>query len=296
MARKTRVHYEGALYHVICKGNNGDEIFKTKEDKKKYIDTIMRYKERYDFRLYSYCIMSNHVHMVIEVGRVPLSKIMQGIQQVFTVHYNKEHSRTGHVFEQRYKAILCDSDKYLLPLIKYVHQNPIRNQLKEGFNYEWSSYKSYLNYNSDFVDIKFPLSFYGNKTRVQIKNYLKDMNIQDEDLKLFESERLSGDIDKSNSIKEIKEEKLEPQKLIKVICDFNKMRFEDIIEKTRRAKFVKVRKMIIFMLKKYTDISNKEIAEILKLSGPTISNVLADDDFKRNNQKQMEEIVKIIKG
>jgi len=76
--------------------------------------------------IYAYVIMDNHVHLLLEVGIIPLSKIIQGIQQVFTQTYNRVHNRTGHIFEQRYKAILCDKDQYLLMLTRYIHQNLIR--------------------------------------------------------------------------------------------------------------------------------------------------------------------------
>ncbi|MCG8500583.1 MAG: transposase, partial [Firmicutes bacterium] len=117
MPRKPRIHYEGALYHVIVRGNNRSSIFEKKENKAEYLNIIKRYKKKYSFKLYAYCIMDNHAHILIEVDKAPLSKIMQVIQQVYTQNYNKDYERTGHVFEQRYKAIICDKDSYLLNLI-----------------------------------------------------------------------------------------------------------------------------------------------------------------------------------
>ena len=125
MARKPRIEYPGAFYHVMCRGNNGEHILHNDEDKKFYLYLIQKYKERYCFRIFAYCIMDNHVHMLIQTGDVPLSKIMQGIQQSFTQGYNSKYCRTGHVFQQRYKAILVDGDSYLLQLIKYIHYNPV---------------------------------------------------------------------------------------------------------------------------------------------------------------------------
>ena len=94
----------------MARGNNGEYIIKDEQDKKHYIDIVKKYKERYQFKLYAYCLMDNHIHMLIEVSEVPLAKIMQGIQQVYTQHYNKKYKRTGHVFQQRYKAVLCNKD------------------------------------------------------------------------------------------------------------------------------------------------------------------------------------------
>jgi REP element-mobilizing transposase RayT len=106
MARKPRIHYDGALYHVLVRGNNRSHIFRNKEDKENYKKIVLKYKKRYHFKLYAYCIMDNHAHLLIKVTDIPLSKIMQGILQVFTQKYNRINNTTGHVFEQRYKALL----------------------------------------------------------------------------------------------------------------------------------------------------------------------------------------------
>lgn len=92
--------------------------------------------ERYDFKLYAYCIMDNHVHMLIEVKDVPLSLIMQGIQQSYTQRYNIKYMRGGHVFQQRYKGILCDKEGYLLQLIIYIHNNPVKAGFESQINYK----------------------------------------------------------------------------------------------------------------------------------------------------------------
>ena len=104
MPRKPRVHYPGALYHVICRGNNKEWVFKQELEKKEYLSLIENYKKRYGFSLYAWVIMSNHAHLLIEVGEKPLWKIMQGIQQSYTTWYNRTNRHSGHVFEQRYRV------------------------------------------------------------------------------------------------------------------------------------------------------------------------------------------------
>lgn len=103
--------------------------------------------------LYAYVIMDNHVHLLIEVGDTQLSKIMQGIQQSFTQRYNVTFKRTGHIFEQRYKSILCDRDAYLLALVRYIHQNPVRIGKAEGLSYRFSSYRAYVEGNQTLIDL-----------------------------------------------------------------------------------------------------------------------------------------------
>jgi len=190
MARKPRIYYESALYHVIVRGNNRAYIFKSEENKEEYKKIVSKYKKRYRFKLYAYCIMDNQAHLLIEVGDIPLSKIMQGIQQVFTQHHNRKNGTTGHVFEQRFKSYLCDRDVYLLSLIRYIHQNPIRLKLTSDINYQWSSHREYME-NPVLADVEFPLTLFSGKKNKAIKRYLsfvgeleskdiQSMNIEEE--------------------------------------------------------------------------------------------------------------------
>ncbi|KJS19098.1 MAG: hypothetical protein VR72_20425 [Clostridiaceae bacterium BRH_c20a] len=171
MARRPRVEYPGALYHVICRGNNGEDILSQEKDKIEYIEILKKYKIRYGFNLYAYCIMDNHVHLLVETGVIPLSKIMQGIQQSFTQRYNKRYQRTGHVFQQRYKAKLCDMENYLLQLIKYIHHNPIKARIS-GLSYNWSSHYNYAKgLGNSLVDVESILNLLSEDRNRAIKLY-----------------------------------------------------------------------------------------------------------------------------
>jgi hypothetical protein len=101
------------------------------------------YKKRFGFRLFAWAILPNHAHMLIQVGETPLSKIMQGIQQSFTGRYNHFHNRTGHVFEQRYKAFLCSEAADILRVIHYIHHNPRRAGMAGGIDNPYSSHRDY---------------------------------------------------------------------------------------------------------------------------------------------------------
>lgn len=178
MARKPRVHYEGALYHVICRGNNRKYVFE-EAWKAVYLEILQHYKKKYGFKLYAYVVMDNHVHLLIEVNQVPLSKLLQYIQQVFTQRYNRSKGRTGHVFEQRYKAILCDKNAYLLMLIRYIHQNPVRVGKAEGLYYPWSSYREYITESkAGLIYTKFPLSLFDNRIS-QLRLFMEEPRRRD---------------------------------------------------------------------------------------------------------------------
>ncbi len=150
MPRKQRIEYEGAFYHVITRGNQKQAIFKQDEDFQKYLKILTCYKERYNYHIYSYVLMKNHVHLIIETKHTLLSKIMQGINQSYTMYFNRKYETVGHLFQGRYKAILCDKDKYLLSLLKYIHENPIRAKLVKSISeYPWSSHRIYEKKESD---------------------------------------------------------------------------------------------------------------------------------------------------
>ena len=94
-----------------------------------YLDRLARYRKRFSVTVYAYCLMSNHVHLLLETGSEPLSKFMQGLQQSYTQYFNRKHRKVGHLFQGRYRAIVCEKDQYLLTLVRYIHLNPIRAKL-----------------------------------------------------------------------------------------------------------------------------------------------------------------------
>lgn len=150
MARPLRLDIPGALYHVIARGNRRQTIFQDVVDYRRYVDLLAHYQQRHGFTLYAYALMPNHLHLLLSPGRLPLSKTMQGLQQTYTRHFNKRHRVTGHCFQGRYKAILCQSDAYLLELVRYLHLNPVRAGLTHAPDkYQWSSHRLYLDGRND---------------------------------------------------------------------------------------------------------------------------------------------------
>ena len=271
MARKPRIHYDGALYHVMVRGNNRSYIFRNEDNKRTYKKIIAKYKKRYRFKLYAYCIMDNHAHLLIEVADIPLSKIMQGIQQVFTQYYNRRNNTTGHVFEQRYKCLLCDKDAYLLSLIRYIHQNPIRSKLTESLKYLWSSHREYIGI-PELADVHFPLSLFDTHKKKAIKTYLAFMD-EMETKGVASMHKEEDEIEEVINIKE--SSKVASDTLIKIIEEVTKIEIEKIKGNSKSKRISDIRKLYIKNLKKYTDITNKEIADLLKVGDSTVTNVLS---------------------
>jgi REP-associated tyrosine transposase len=145
MARRPRLFAPGLLYHVIARGNQRQPTFLDDADYRAYLRRLALYRERYDVTLHAYCLMPNHVHLLARTGVTPLAKFMQGLQQSYTQRFNRIHEKVGHVFQGRYRAIVCDSDEYLLTLVRYIHSNPVRAGLTtEARAYRYSGHRAFL--------------------------------------------------------------------------------------------------------------------------------------------------------
>ena len=145
MARRPRVLAAGLLYHVIARGNQRQPTFLTDLDYRAYLARLAAYRKRYAVWLFAYCLMPNHVHLLLQTSEPPLPKFMQGVQQSYTQWFNRAHGRVGHVFQGRYKAIVCDRDEYLTTLVRYIHLNPVRARLVERPDaYPYSGHRAYL--------------------------------------------------------------------------------------------------------------------------------------------------------
>jgi putative transposase len=145
MARKPRLHYPGAFYHVIQRGNAREDIFFSDTDRNRFLLLVQENMSRFGFRIHAFCLMTNHLHLVLQVGEIPLSRFMQNISFRFTRWSNWRRNRSGHLFQGRYKAVLVDADAYLVQLIAYLHLNPVRaGMVTDPVDYPWSSHRAYL--------------------------------------------------------------------------------------------------------------------------------------------------------
>jgi len=142
MARTRRIHYPGLIYHVINRGNNRQMIFFEDADYQLYLNLLYRYKKKYQFKLFCYCLMANHIHLLIKVGeKGNISQIMQAITNAHTRHYHFKYHTSGHVWQGRFKSPIIGDDQYLLTVMQYIEQNPIRaGMVRQSSDYRWSSY------------------------------------------------------------------------------------------------------------------------------------------------------------
>ena len=144
MPRPLRLEYPGALYHVTARGALQGEIFVDDRDRASLLAILARTLKACDAHVFAYCLMGNHYHFVLQTRRANLAVLMRRINSLYCLNFNRRHSRCGHVFEGRYKALHVDRDAYLLEVCRYVDLNPVRAGLvKSPAEWAWSSYRAH---------------------------------------------------------------------------------------------------------------------------------------------------------
>ena len=143
MARPLRIEYEGALYHITSRGNARADIFLADEDRHLFLDVLSSVVARHNWICHAYCLMPNHYHLLIETPLPNLSRGMQLLNGIYTQKFNRQHRRSGHVFQGRFKAILVEKESHLLELARYVVLNPVRAKMvRSACDWPWSSYRA----------------------------------------------------------------------------------------------------------------------------------------------------------
>ena len=158
MSRQARQYSKTGLYHIIFRGMNRHNIFEEEEDFIKIMDIIQSLKNEIQFEIYAFCLMSNHVHILLKEQNIgDISVIMKRLLTKYAGWFNRKYSRSGSLIANRYKSQPVEKDEYLLSLVRYIHQNPIRAKIvTEIDKYKWSSYSEYM-HGSILTDTEFIL-------------------------------------------------------------------------------------------------------------------------------------------
>jgi putative transposase len=304
MARKTRIEFPGAFYHVFARGNNKQKIFKDDQDYKVYILDIKKYHERYKFILYAYALMPNHIHFLIETGITPLSKIMQGLQQSYTSYFHKKYKSVGHVFQARYKAILCQRDAYLLELVRYIHLNAVRAVLADSpEKYPWSSHLVYLGYlRQSFIEKDFIFKLLSDNRYAAEKIYIQfikdgmDKGHQEKYYNAIDQcflgssdfvskvkQRIKGqDQNKNHNRKKFIQdqqdqtfiEKRALSEILETVAKIMQTSSESVLSKSREQRISDVRSLCAFLAVRKAGVSNKILAEFFGRDPSSVSNMI----------------------
>ncbi|SHH09415.1 REP element-mobilizing transposase RayT [Thermosyntropha lipolytica DSM 11003] len=180
MPRSRRIKSQSGCYHVILRGNEKRPIFLDDEDRLRFLSTLQIKKKQQGFCVYAFCLMNNHIHLMLGEQQADLSDIMKRITVSYVAYFNKKYERIGHLFYDRFKSQNVEDDRYFLTLARYIHQNPVKAGLvKHPGDYRWSSYGCYLDENDPFcriVDTDMLWELLGEGGRDARREYVEFMN------------------------------------------------------------------------------------------------------------------------
>ena len=185
MSRQARQKSKTGIYHIMLRGINRQDIFQDDEDKGVYLERLSNYKNECRFKIYAYCLMNNHVHLLLKEGSVSISDVMKRIGASYVYWYNRKYDRIGHLFQDRYKSEPIECEKYLITVLRYIHQNPIKVGLPID---SWTSYNDYLG-DDGITDKKSILELFGRESEIARNEFIKYMSQTNNDLCLDISER-----------------------------------------------------------------------------------------------------------
>ncbi len=148
MPRQARIQSPTGYYHIMMRGNNRESIFSTDEQKRLFLECLKKHDTDHSVDIVAYCLMDNHVHIIVKADPLSLAKSIKSINTKYAMNFNRQRNRIGHVFQGRYKSEAITDDKYLLQVIRYVHNNPVKAKMIKSFkDYSWSSYSEYADVN-----------------------------------------------------------------------------------------------------------------------------------------------------
>lgn len=165
MPRRAREKGESGIYHAMLRGINKQTIFEDEEDFEKFEQVLRDCKKISGYQLFAYCLMGNHLHLLLKEEKEDLDIIFKRIGSRYVYWYNNKYQRTGHLFQDRYRSEPIDTDSYFLAVLRYIHQNPVKAGLcQDAASYKWSSYSDYAR-ESRITDTEFALSLFSEDSR-----------------------------------------------------------------------------------------------------------------------------------
>lgn len=169
----------------MLRGNERKNVFLSDEDKLRFMETMYETKHGDRFYLHSFCLMDNHIHLMLSEGVEDLSKVMKRITVSYVYYFNKKYKRVGHLFQDRFKSEVVEQDNYVLSLVRYIHRNPVKAGIvQKAEDYRWSSYNSYLdngNYFAKMLDTDVITGLFSNNSKVAIEKFEEFMNESSEE-------------------------------------------------------------------------------------------------------------------
>jgi REP element-mobilizing transposase RayT len=196
MPRSGRRKSKNGIYHIVLRGINRQTIFEEEDDSIKFLETLKNYKEKSGYKIYGYCLMGNHIHLLIKEEKEDLGIIMRRIGASYVYWYNLKYDRYGHLFQDRYKSEVVEDESYFLTVLRYIHQNPIKaGMVPDVGSYKWSSYIEYIG-KKEIVDTDFILGLFSRDRKKALESFEAFHRISNDErcLDISENKRLTDKI------------------------------------------------------------------------------------------------------
>lgn len=260
MPRPKRIMSDSGYYHVMYRGNNKEYIFANDKMKQLFLDLMLKSAEDEAIEIAVYCIMNNHIHLIVKSEFEALSSFSGKLNRKYALRYNATYNRTGHAFEDRFRSEPIDDDAYLLQATRYIHNNPVNAGIKaDPIDYKWSSYREYLEDDPRFVSaaqMKFILEIIGTIERFE------DFHRQyDDDIYLDTKED---------------QEKIKDKKIQRLISEFFKSK--GMQDHRLLLKSHDLLGELILILKNEGNLSQTQISKILEIDPKTIRSILGNNN------------------
>ena len=247
MSRQKRDRSSTGVYHIMLRGINRGDIFLEDDDKDVFLNILLQKKSKGEYTLHAYCLMDNHLHLLIQEKEDDIARIMKRIGITYVSYFNKKYQRIGPLFQDRYKSEKVENDGYLLTAMRYIHNNPVAAGLvKNQGAYKWSSYNEYLNKRKSFIvaDTALILGMFGSDVKSAQEGFLEFMK-QKDDGRYLDDYNETDELEQGNRVW---------QKL-----SLEKIECERSLRELRERTGLSIRKLSII-----TGINKDKISRILK--------------------------------
>jgi REP element-mobilizing transposase RayT len=326
MARPLRIEYPGAYYHVMNRGNNAQKIFITDKDRSSFVEALCESAQLYGGRVIALVLMPNHFHLIVQTRHANLSEFMRQFLVTYTVRFNRQWNRTGHVFQGRFKSILVEHDEYMVPLSRYIHLNPVR---RKGFQnkdtktcrqylstYRWSSLTGYKSVGErwDTIEYEWLLeTYFGGDTakgrrqywkyvcegiKGEIENPYKKVVHQSilgtESFVAWVKEKLTQRSEREiPGLRKLGKE-VAVEKILEQIIKAGKIDPASIVERKTETKVV--RQMAMELCYRYSSLNQRELGEIFGVDYSTVSQNRARLKTRLRKDKSLRKVFDEMEG
>lgn len=288
-SRLPRTHIPNTIHHVIIRGNNRQKIFLNRSCFLKFLKIIEESIKKFDHKILSYCLMTNHVHMIIHIHDDSLSNVMKNINFRYARWFNTEYKRIGHLFQGRYRSIAVNNEEYLINLFRYVHFNPVEAKMVLHVDhYSWTSHHHYLSEKeSEWMEINLILDLIKNKSKFSYSEFINNridrekwkpgLSISENGNLMIDSD-IVRDLHPTLNVHEAeykrKKQPLSKELVADIVCKNLNTHYSKLLTGSHDRKTCQIRIILVHFWLTYTDMSITDISRQLRRTRGTLQRQL----------------------